>query len=68
MKRFVGKIARWIREQNTREGNINIVGLEFITNVTEYMVATDVLVSKAGPGTIAEAAAHRLPVIITRYD
>lgn len=31
------------------------------------MVATDVLVSKAGPGTIAEAAAVSLPVMLTSF-
>lgn len=31
------------------------------------MVATDVLVSKAGPGTIAEAAALSLPIMLTSF-
>ena len=31
------------------------------------MVATDVLVSKAGPGTISEAAALSLPILLTSY-
>ena len=31
------------------------------------MVAADVLVTKAGPGTIAEAAALGLPVLLTSY-
>ena len=36
--------------------------------MAEYMVATDVLVSKAGPGTIAEAAASlSLPVMLTSF-
>jgi len=65
--RFVGKKARWNREQNTQEGNVNVVGLGFVTNMAEYMVATDVLVSKAGPGSIAEAAALGLPVMITSF-
>jgi len=34
--------------------------------MAEYMVAADVLVSKAGPGTIAEAAAVGLPVMLSR--
>jgi len=33
----------------------------------EYMVAADVLVSKAGPGTIAEAAAVGLPIMVTSH-
>lgn len=37
------------------------------TIIIEYMVATDVLVSKAGPGTIAEAAAVSLPVMLTSF-
>ena len=35
--------------------------------MAEYMVATDVLVSKAGPGTIAEAASLSLPVMLTSF-
>lgn len=35
-------------------GNVDVVGLGFVTRMAEYMVASDVLVSKAGPGTIAE--------------
>ena len=48
-------------------GNVDIVPLGFLTNIPEYMVAADILVSKAGPGTIAEAAAVGLPVMMTRY-
>jgi 1,2-diacylglycerol 3-beta-galactosyltransferase len=49
------------------QGNVDIIGLGFITNMAEYMIAADVLVSKAGPGTIAEAAAVGLPVMITSF-
>jgi 1,2-diacylglycerol 3-beta-galactosyltransferase len=35
--------------------------------IADYMVAADVLVSKAGPGTIAEAAALSLPVMLTSF-
>jgi 1,2-diacylglycerol 3-beta-galactosyltransferase len=47
-------------------GNVDVVGLGFIANMPEYMVAADVLVTKAGPGTIAEAASVGLPVLLTR--
>lgn len=49
-----------------RHGKVNVVGLGFVSNMADYMVASDVLVSKAGPGTIAEAASVGLPVMITR--
>jgi len=48
-------------------GRVDVVGLGFITNMAEYMVAADVLVTKAGPGTIAEAAAVGLPVMLTSF-
>eukprot|EP00980_Cylindrotheca_fusiformis_P031314 scaffold26158_cov157-Cylindrotheca_fusiformis.AAC.1 len=50
-----------------KPGNVKVVGLGFVTNMEEYMVAADILVSKAGPGTIAEAAAVGLPVMLTSY-
>eukprot|EP00581_Thalassiosira_minuscula_P002708 CAMPEP_0183746554 /NCGR_PEP_ID=MMETSP0737-20130205/66816_1 /TAXON_ID=385413 /ORGANISM="Thalassiosira miniscula, Strain CCMP1093" /LENGTH=536 /DNA_ID=CAMNT_0025982253 /DNA_START=483 /DNA_END=2091 /DNA_ORIENTATION=- len=34
-------------------GNVDVVPLGFMTNMADWMVAADVLVSKAGPGTIA---------------
>jgi len=53
--------------QSQTTGKIDVVSLGFVTNMAEYMVASDVLVSKAGPGTIAEAAALGLPVMITSF-
>ena len=51
------------RDVADRPGDVRVVPLGFVTNMAEYMVAADVLVSKAGPGTIAEAAAVGLPVM-----
>lgn len=48
-------------------GQVKVVALGFVTNMAEYMVAADILVSKAGPGTISEAAALSLPVMLTSY-
>mmetsp|Transcript_14858 Transcript_14858/g.33166 ORF Transcript_14858/g.33166 Transcript_14858/m.33166 type:complete len:761 (+) Transcript_14858:291-2573(+) len=48
-------------------GHVSVLGLGFVTNMAEYMVAADVLVSKAGPGTIAEAASVSLPVMLTSF-
>jgi len=31
-------------------GDVKVVGLGFVTKMAEYMVAADILVSKAGPG------------------
>jgi len=51
----------------TKKGEVTVVGLGFVTKMAEYMVAADVLVSKAGPGTIAEAASLSLPVMLTSF-
>lgn len=48
-------------------GKVRVVGLGFVSNVAEYMVASDVLVTKAGPGTIAEAASLGLPIFLTSF-
>ena len=48
-------------------GNVHVMGLGFVTQMAEYMVAADVLVTKAGPGTISEAAAVSLPVMLTSF-
>jgi hypothetical protein len=54
-------------QQADTPGKVTVVGLGFVTNMAEYMVAADLLVSKAGPGTIAEAASVGLPVLLTSY-
>ena len=46
---------------------VSVTGLGFVNNMAEYMVASDVLVTKAGPGTIAEAASLSLPVVLTSF-
>ncbi|GMH49696.1 hypothetical protein TrVE_jg5223 [Triparma verrucosa] len=48
-------------------GSVEIIPLEFIDNPQEYMVACDVLVTKAGPGTIAEAASLGIPLMLTSF-
>lgn len=53
--------------RNHFPGQVKVVGLGFVTKMADYMVAADVLVSKAGPGTISEAAALSLPVLLTSY-
>jgi len=54
-------------ESSTKKGDVTVVGLGFVEKMAEYMVVADVLVSKAGPGTIAEAASLSLPVMLTSF-
>ena len=41
--------------------------LGFTDNIPEYFRAADLLVTKAGPGTLAEANAAQLPVVVYDY-
>lgn len=39
----------------------------YVSEIWEWMAASDLVVTKAGPGTIAEACALGLPVLLTGY-
>ncbi|BFI07319.1 1,2-diacylglycerol 3-beta-galactosyltransferase [Marchantia polymorpha subsp. ruderalis] len=39
----------------------------FVTNMVEWMAASDCVISKAGPGTIAEATIRGLPMVLNSY-
>jgi len=53
--------------RNGNRGDVTVIGLGFISRMAEYMVAAHALVTKAGPGTISEAAAVGLPVLLTSF-
>eukprot|EP00752_Nemacystus_decipiens_P009602 g8579.t1 len=46
---------------------VNVRVLGFVSNMDEWMSAADLLVTKAGPGTIAEACTRGLPVILSSF-
>jgi UDP-N-acetylglucosamine:LPS N-acetylglucosamine transferase len=58
---------RSLEDNKIRLGDVTVVGLGFIENMAEYMVATDILISKAGPGTISESASLSLPIMLTSF-
>lgn len=39
----------------------------FVNNMPEYMFASDIMITKAGPGTISEALICGLPMILNAY-
>lgn len=47
--------------------HVGVIVKGFVHNVDELMTASDLLVTKAGPGTIAEAMTRGLPVILSSY-
>ena len=60
-------LARESSSSFEENGKVSVVPLGFVKNMAQYMVAADVLISKAGPGTISEAAALSLPVMLTSF-
>ncbi|NQU17794.1 MAG: glycosyltransferase [Candidatus Saganbacteria bacterium] len=55
------------RLENSKDFTIPMRVFGFTDKVAELMADSDLIVTKAGPGTIAEAMAMRLPMIITDY-
>lgn len=46
---------------------IPVTVLGFVEEMANWLAAADLLITKAGPGTLAEAACARVPVVITGY-
>lgn len=47
--------------------NVRVVVKGFVSNMDELMGAADCIVTKAGPGTIAEACASGLPIMLSAF-
>ena len=47
--------------------SVRVVVKGFCENIDEYMAASDCLVTKAGPGTIAEAMIQGLPCVLSSF-
>ncbi len=48
-------------------GGLKVKLCGFVTNMAEWMTACDVIITKAGPGTIAEALICGLPIILNGF-
>src|SRR5262249_30713193 len=48
-----------------RGADVPTLVLGFVDNMADLMYASDVVVTKAGPGTISEALACQVPIIIS---
>lgn len=59
--------ARSELESHDWPANVHAAITGFVSNMDEYMAAADCIVTKAGPGTIAEAATRGLPCLLSSY-
>lgn len=55
------------RRLNAEHWPLPVQVLGFVNNMAEWMAAADLLVTKAGPGTLAEAACLGLPALISEF-
>ena len=49
------------------KGGLRVKVCGFVTNMAEWMTACDTIITKAGPGTIAEALICGLPIILNGF-
>lgn len=47
-----------------RPNGMKLLPCGFVDNIHEWMAASDVIITKAGPGTIAEALISGLPILL----
>eukprot|EP00737_Agarophyton_chilense_P002631 gb/GEZJ01003010.1/.p1 GENE.gb/GEZJ01003010.1/~~gb/GEZJ01003010.1/.p1 ORF type:complete len:485 (-),score=66.83 gb/GEZJ01003010.1/:589-1896(-) len=62
-----GKNKSLLKRLKATSWPIPVILKGFVNNMSEWMSACDILCSKAGPGTIAEAWIRGLPIILTGY-
>lgn len=62
-----GKNERLKQQLLRRSWPVSVHVKGFVHNMSEWMAASDVIVSKAGPGTIAEALIRGLPIVLSGF-
>ena len=62
-----GRNTRARAELAPLAGDPRLHVLGFVTNMAEWMRACDLMITKAGPGAIAEALCTRIPVLLTSH-
>eukprot|EP00184_Porphyridium_aerugineum_P004701 CAMPEP_0184698566 /NCGR_PEP_ID=MMETSP0313-20130426/5147_1 /TAXON_ID=2792 /ORGANISM="Porphyridium aerugineum, Strain SAG 1380-2" /LENGTH=673 /DNA_ID=CAMNT_0027157529 /DNA_START=372 /DNA_END=2393 /DNA_ORIENTATION=- len=50
-----------------RRFGVSVFIMDFVDNMHEWMRASDIIITKAGPGTIAEALICGLPIILSSF-
>ena len=64
---IAGRNTELQRRLQRQKWPIPVRVLGFVDNMAEWMAASDVLLTKAGPGMLAEAACLGVPVVITDF-
>ncbi len=64
---IAGRNELLLRQLRAASWPIPVTVLGFVEEMADWLAATDLLITKAGPTTLAEAACAGVPVIITSY-
>jgi 1,2-diacylglycerol 3-beta-galactosyltransferase len=64
---IAGRNKELYRRLKRQKWPVPVQVLGFVENMAEWMAATDLLLTKAGPGMLAEAACLGVPVVITDF-
>lgn len=59
------KLAERLRKRDWGAVDVHVEG--FVNNMSDWMTASNLIISKAGPGTIAEALIRGLPIVLSGY-
>lgn len=62
-----GKNQSLRQNLQNRTWPIPLTALGYVSNMSDWMAASDILCTKAGPGTIAEGLTRGLPIIVTGF-
>ncbi len=60
-------MQQWQFERRQFPGGMRVLVKGFVSNMAEWMSACNVIVTKAGPGTIAEALICGLPIVLNGF-
>jgi 1,2-diacylglycerol 3-beta-galactosyltransferase len=64
---IAGRNVELLRQLQSCSWPIPVTPLGFVDAMADWLAASDLLISKAGPGTLAEAACLGVPVLVTGY-
>ncbi len=64
---IAGRNKGLVEKLRATEWQIPVVVNGFVTNMPDWMSAADVIITKAGPGTIMEALACGLPILLSGF-
>lgn len=62
-----GKNQLLRKRLESRQWGVNVIVKGFVHDMGDWMTASDLIVSKAGPGTIAEALIKGLPIVLSGF-